>query len=231
MCGRYVFASRKDENQLAFPEFAFPDDMPLRYNIAPGQPVIALANNNQPRAVAFKWGLIPSWSKDPKIGNRLINARAETLAEKPSFRNAFIRRRCLIPATGFYEWQKQPDGKTKIPMLIRLSSGQPFAFAGLWEHWGSPEGDEIESCTIITTEPNSLMATIHNRMPVILPQEHYESWLEPQEKKPEELQDLLKTFPADEMQAHPVSTLVNSPSNDVMECTLPIQHPTQSTLF
>jgi putative SOS response-associated peptidase YedK len=137
----------------------------------------------------------------------------------------------LIPATGFFEWQKQPDGKTKIPMHIHLASGQPFAFAGLWEHWGSPEGDEIESCTIITTEPNSLMASIHNRMPVIVSPDDYEIWLDPQEKRPEELQHLLKPFPAKDMQAHPVSTLINSPTNDVPECLDPVAHPQQSSLF
>ncbi|MFT5368040.1 MAG: putative SOS response-associated peptidase YedK [Candidatus Latescibacterota bacterium] len=231
MCGRFAFAAPKDQNQLAFSGFIFPDDMPKRYNIAPGQPIIALANNGQKHAVAFKWGLIPSWSKDPQIGNRLINARAETLAEKPSFRSCFKRRRCLIPTTGFYEWKKQPDGKTKVPMLISLKSGQPFAFAGLWEHWGSPEGDEIDSCTIITTEPNELMASIHNRMPVILPPEAYAAWLDPKERRPEDLQTLLTPFPTKEMTAHAVSSLVNIPGNDSAECIAPVHQPEQGALF
>ncbi len=231
MCGRFAFAASEDENQRAFPGFEFPKDMPKRYNIAPGQPIIALANNAHKQAVAFKWGLIPSWSKDPKIGNKLINARAETLSEKPSFRNALKRRRCLIPTTGFYEWQKQPDGKTKIPMLITLTSRQPFAFAGLWEHWGSPEGDEIETCTIITTKPNPLMANIHNRMPVILPAQSYAHWLDPTEKRPEELQALLTPYPAKDMTAHPVSSFVNNPRIDTADCITPIQQPEQRTLF
>lgn len=231
MCGRFAFAASQDENQLAFSGFTFPDDMPKRYNIAPGQPIIALANNGQKRAVAFKWGLIPSWSKDPQIGNRLINARAETLAEKPSFRSAFKRRRCLIPTTGFYEWKKQPDGKTKIPTLISLKSKHPFALAGLWEHWGSPEGDEIETCTIITTEPNALMAPIHNRMPVILPQKSFDAWLALEEKRPDELQDLLRPYPAEKMTTHPVSSLVNSPTNDSPECIEPVHQPEQGALF
>ena len=231
MCGRFAFAASVNENQRAFPGFEFPSDMPKRYNIAPGQPIIALANNAQKQAVAFKWGLIPSWSKDPKIGNKLINARAETLHEKPSFRSAFKRRRCLIPTTGFYEWQKHPDGKTKIPMLITLTSQEPFAFAGLWEHWASPEGDEIETCSIITTEPNTLMANIHNRMPVILPIKTYEQWLDPTEKRPEELQTLLAPYPAEEMSAHPVSSLVNNPMHDTADCITPVQQPKQGALF
>jgi putative SOS response-associated peptidase YedK len=231
MCGRFAFAATQDENQLAFSGFTFPYDMSKRYNIAPGQPIIALANNGQSHAVAFKWGLIPSWSKDPQIGNRLINARAETLAEKPSFRSCYKRRRCLIPTTGFYEWKKQPDGKTKVPTLISLKSGRPFAFAGLWEHWGSPEGDEIESCTVITTEPNALMSTIHNRMPVILPTESYDAWLDPDEKRPEDLRDLLTAYPTEDMTSHPVSSLVNSPINDSPECITPVHQPEQGALF
>lgn len=231
MCGRYAFASPADENQLAFPGFIFPADMPKRYNIAPGQPVVALANNGNNHAVAFKWGLIPSWSKDPKIGNKMINARAETLAEKPSFKSPFKRRRCLIPATGFFEWQKQADGKTKTPMYITLASGKPFAFAGLWEHWGSPEGDEIESCTIITTEPNALMQNIHNRMPVILPANLFDDWLSQEEKRPDELAPMLKPYPADLMKAHPVSSLVNSPANDNERCIQRAEFPKQDTLF
>jgi putative SOS response-associated peptidase YedK len=125
----------------------------------------------------YKWGLIPSWSKDPSIGDRMINARAETLAEKPSFRNAFRRRRCLILADGFYEWKQIPGMKSKQPMFIRLKDENPFAFAGLWEIWSSPDGSEIRSCTIITTQPNSLIESIHNRMPVILPADAYPIWL------------------------------------------------------
>jgi putative SOS response-associated peptidase YedK len=229
MCGRFALAVKPDENQLAFPTFIFPDNMPLRYNIAPGQNITAIANTDENHAHAFKWGLIPSWAKDPKIGNRLINARSETLAEKPSFRSAYKKRRCLIPTTGFYEWQRNPDGKTKTPMHIALKSGTPFVFAGLWESWHSPEGDHIRSCTIITTEPNDLMAPIHNRMPVILPTEHYDTWLDPSDRT--DLQELLEPFPDAEMTAHPVSTLVNSPTNDTSECLEPAQPPEQGALF
>ena len=229
MCGRFVYAAQCDENQLAFPQVVFPNEIPLRYNVAPGQDITAIANTAEPRADTFKWGLIPSWAKDHKIGNRLINARGETLAEKPSFRTAFKRRRCLIPATGFYEWQRNPDGRTKTPIYIALKSGTPFAFAGLWESWHSPEGQRIQSCTIITTEPNDLMAPIHNRMPVIIPADAYNLWLDPAERT--DLQDLLVPYAAQEMIAHPVSTLVNNPRNDTLDCLKPAQPPKQGALF
>ena len=229
MCGRFVYAAQGDENQLAFPQVVFPNEIPLRYNIAPGQDITAIANTAELRADTFKWGLIPSWAKDHKIGNRLINARGETLAEKPSFRTAFKRRRCLIPTTGFYEWQRNPDSRIKTPMCIALKSGAPFAFAGLWESWHSPEGQHIQSCTIITTEPNDLMAPIHNRMPVILQADVYDLWLDPAERT--DLQDLLVPYSAQAMIAHPVSTLVNNPGNDTPDCLKPAQPPEQGALF
>jgi putative SOS response-associated peptidase YedK len=154
------------------------------------------------------------------IGNRLINARGETLAEKPSFRAAYLRRRCLILADGFYEWQVVPDSKTKQPMYIQLATKKPFAFAGLWELW-RPDDTPILSCTIITTEPNALLAPIHNRMPVILPPDAYDLWLDPGEQKPAALNHLLKPYPADLMTAYPVSRLVNSPTNDTPACVVP----------
>ncbi|MDA0711839.1 MAG: SOS response-associated peptidase [bacterium] len=231
MCGRFALATNQLETQLAFPGFVFPFDMPRRYNIAPGQPLLAIPNRDHKRVAAFTWGLIPAWSKDPQIGSRMINARSETLAEKPSFRASYKRRRCLIPATGFFEWQKQPDGKTRIPTYISLKSGLPFAFAGLWDHWTNPEGDELETCTILTTKPNALLSVIHDRMPVILPKDAYEVWLDPAEKRPEELQGLLVPFSAEAMRAYPVSSLVNSPINDVAECLKPVDQPAQGNLF
>ena len=149
----------------------------------------------------------------------MINARAETLAEKPSFRAAYLRRRCLILADGFYEWQTIPGSKAKTPMYIRLASGKPFAFAGLWELW-RPDDTPVLSCTIITTEPNDLLAPIHNRMPVILPPDAYDLWLDPAEQKPAALNALLKPYPADLMTAYPVSRLVNSPSNDTPDVVI-----------
>lgn len=221
MCGRFTLTVDTTELQNAFPDFTFPKGGGPRFNIAPTQPVLALANDGRNTADYFTWGLIPSWAKDPEIGSRLINARAETLGEKPSFRGGYKYKRCLIFADGFYEWKAQAGAKTKIPHFIRLTSGKPFAFAGLWDEWHSPDGSQIKSCTIITTEPNELMSTLHNRMPVILPNNAYAQWLDASPRKPEELQGLLVPYPSAAMTAYPVSTLVNSPANDRAECTVP----------
>jgi putative SOS response-associated peptidase YedK len=217
MCGRFTLSIDPASLQDAFPAFLFPSQIPPRYNIAPTQPILVLPNDGTNRADYFVWGLIPSWSKDPAIGSRLINARAESLAEKPSFRSAYKYHRCLIFADGFFEWQVRPEGLPKLPQLIRLKSGQPFAFAGLWEHWQSPDGSEIKSATIITTTPNKMMAPIHDRMPVILPSPTYARWLDPKAHAPVDLQSLLIPYPAEEMQTWPISTLVNSPANDRVE--------------
>jgi putative SOS response-associated peptidase YedK len=221
MCGRFTLTVDPGELQEAF-NVSVPSQYTSRYNIAPSQPVAVIPNDGAPHLDFFVWGLIPSWAKDPSIGNRMINARAETLAEKPSFRTSFRRRRCLVLADGFYEWQKQADGKGKIPMYIQLKSKKPFAFAGLWDLWHASDGSEIPSCTIITTEPNSMMATIHNRMPVILPKESYAFWLDPAEKKADQLSPLLKPYPTEEMLAYPVSRMVNSPNNDTPACIQPL---------
>jgi putative SOS response-associated peptidase YedK len=153
----------------------------------------------------------------------MINARAESLAEKPSFRAAYKRRRCLIVADGFYEWQPAPGSKSKTPMLIRLKSGEPFAFAGLWEAWHPDQEDRLLSCTVITTTPNTLMERIHNRMPVILKPEAYPLWLDPADQPPDKLDKLLKPYPASQMTAFPVSRLVNDPKNDSPECIVPVK--------
>jgi len=225
MCGRFTLTIDPADLQDAMPWLKAPAQLTLtpRYNVAPTQPVAAVANNGQHTLELFHWGLIPSWAKDPSIGSRMINARAETLAEKPSFRTAFKRRRCLILADGFYEWRKEASGKGKTPMYIRLKSGEPFAFAGLWEAWHGPESDEtMLSCTIITTTPNTLMEKIHDRMPVILKPDVYERWLDPADQEPGRLAGLLKPYPASHMTAHPVSKLVNKPQNDVPECIVPV---------
>jgi len=193
-----------------------------RYNIAPTQPIAVVPNDGRNAVDHFVWGLIPFWAKDPSIASRMINARSETLAEKASFKNAYKRRRCLILADGFYEWAKVPGQKAKQPYLIRLEDGAPFAFAGLWEEWQSPEGSQLKSATIITTEPNPLVASIHNRMPVILHPDNYPLWLSTEEKRPDDLQHLLTAYPAEEMIAYPVSTSVNSPANDLPENVVPI---------
>ncbi|KAF0108582.1 MAG: hypothetical protein FD146_468 [Anaerolineaceae bacterium] len=227
MCGRFALTLDPADLQDAFPEFIFPAQGAPRYNVAPSQPILALPNDGTHTAGFFVWGLIPSWAKDPSIGGRLINARAETLAEKPAFRAAYKYHRCLIFADGFYEWQtpttnaSRPGVKTKLPHFIRLKSGAPFAFAGLWECWQSADGSEVRTAAIITTEPNALMAPIHNRMPVILPRDAYTQWLDPAPQSPQRLQPLLVPFPAEEMEARPVSALVNSPANDRPEILLP----------
>jgi len=164
---------------------------------------------------------VPHWAKDPSIGAKLSNARGETVAEKPSFRDAFKRRRCLVPADGFYEWKSDEGRKTKTPYFIPMKDHEVFAFAGLWDSWSDPNGSLIRSCTIITTDPNELMSSIHNRMPVILHPRDYVKWLEPSPQTPENLKPLIKPFPAEAMSAYPVSTLVNKPSNDRPELVFP----------
>jgi putative SOS response-associated peptidase YedK len=222
MCGRFTLTVDPSDLQQQFGlKEPPPAELGPRFNIAPSQAVAVVANNRERTLELFQWGLIPSWAKDPKIGNKLINARAETLAEKPSFRTALKRRRCLVLADGFYEWRKEAGG-TKTPMYVTMQDGRPFAFAGLWEVWQPPEGDLLKTCTIITTEPNALMAPIHNRMPAILPREAYDRWLTPDEMKSDEAMKLLKPFDAAQMKAVPVSARVNSPAADTPELVLPL---------
>lgn len=221
MCGRFTLTADPAELQDAFPQYRFPAEGKPRFNIAPTQPVLTLPNTPALTADYFTWGLIPSWANDPAMGTRLINARAETLAEKPSFRGSYKYKRCLIFADGFYEWKAESGTKLKIPHYIRLKSGLPFTFAGLWDEWQAPDGSPVKSCVLITTRPNELMASLHHRMPVILPPAAHEQWLDPAVQNPETLQGLLIPYPADEMTAHPVSTLVNDPTNDRAELILP----------
>jgi putative SOS response-associated peptidase YedK len=184
---------------------------------------------NQRELQQLRWGLIPSWAKDSSIGSKLINARSETVAEKPSFRSAFKHRRCLVVADGFYEWQKQQG--TKQPFYFRLRDEQPFGFAGLWEKWSSPTQEEIISCTILTTTANELLQSIHDRMPVILDPKDYDLWLDPEVQTPQPLQSLLSPYPAAAMTGYPVSKLVNSPKHNSPECIMPVNeqntHPNQ----
>lgn len=222
MCGRFTLTVDPAELKDTFDAYTFPSQFAPRFNIAPTQPVLAIPNDAKNRADFFMWGLIPSWSKDPTIGNKLINARGETIAEKPSFRGGFKYKRCLIPADGFYEWKALSGAKTKTPYFIHMKDRKPFAFAGLWDEWQSPDGDTVRTCTIITTEPNDLMAALHNRMPVILHPKDYDLWLDPTPQTPDKLQHLIKPFPTDNMSAYPVSTLVNKPGNDQPECVVPL---------
>ena len=222
MCGRFTLF---EADKILSKKFGVSSIPPLspRYNIAPSQPVAAVraTTDGSGREIALlRWGLIPSWSKDPAIGTRLINARAETAAEKPSFRNAFRQHRCLIPANGFYEWQRQERGKQ--PYFIRMRDKRLFAFAGLWDRWESPNEGVIETCTILTTAANTVLAPIHDRMPVILPQTDYTQWLDPAQKYMDTLSPLLVPFPPEDMLAIPVSPWVNATSNDDEKCIAPL---------
>jgi putative SOS response-associated peptidase YedK len=221
MCGRFTLTVNPAEAQETFSPYNFPQKFAPRFNIAPTQPVLVIPNDDQNTADFFVWGLIPMWAKDPSIGNRMINARAETLEEKPAFRSSLKYKRCLILADGFYEWKGSEGKKVKTPFFIHMKDRRPFAFAGLWDSWNSPDGSLVKSCTIITTEPNELTGIIHNRMPVILHSRDYAKWLNPSPQTPDQLKPLLKPFPADLMDAYPVSPLVNTPANDKPELVVP----------
>ena len=221
MCGRYTLSARRLERAERALHSLFPELDP-RYNIAPSQdvPIIRESPEGKYELVMARWGLVPRWAKEPKTGYSMINARAETVAEKPAFRDAFRRRRCLIPADGFYEWKQA--GTAKQPFHIRLKDGGDFAFAGLWERWRG-EGQEIESCSIIVTDANDLLRPIHDRMPVILDPADYAAWLDPENRDAEALAQLLKPYPAGQMEAVPVSRRVNSPKVDEASLLEPVE--------
>ena len=219
MCGRFTLKADIETIAKVFhvkPSLAVSEITP-RYNIAPTQEVVSILSNGASHLEPLRWGLIPSWAKDEAIGNKMINARAETLAEKPSFKRLLRSKRCLVVADGFYEWRKEAGSKTKTPMYITLKNGQPFAFAGLWDLWNSPDGQQVRSCTIITTQPNALMESIHDRMPVILSPDASEQWLETSLHDEHVLSSLLVPFPAEEMAARAVSRLVNDPRREGAE--------------
>lgn len=213
MCGRFVRFTPVERFAVLFRAAGHPD-CPASYNIAPSTKILVARNaaDGSRELALLKWGLVPAWSDEPKTAYSTINARAETVAEKPTYRAAFRHRRCLIAADGFYEWQPQPDSH-KQPYYIHLTHNEPFAFAGLWEHW-EREGKTLDSCSIIVTAANELMQPIHDRMPVILPPECYAEWLDPALTEPERLKPLLRPYPSDRMALHAVSTVVNSPKND-----------------
>ena len=215
MCGRYtLFANYEDIVERFHIEAGIMEEEYERsYNIAPSQSVLSVINDGSVNRLGYlKWGLVPSWAKEAKVGYKLINARAESLADKPSFRNAFRNRRCLILADSFYEWKRYGD--SKIPMRIKLKSDQLFAMAGIWEAWLSPEGRKLYTCSIITTEANEFMSQIHDRMPVILPQEDESKWLNPAVHDSSELSRLLKPFDKELMEVYEVSAALNSPKNN-----------------
>ena len=221
MCGRYTLYADLSTLQARFQFDASEASHQPRYNIAPTQQVLTVTEDwEERRARTMRWGLVPSWAKDTSGAARMINARGENAAKRPAFRAAFKRRRCLVLADGFYEWKRV--GKSREPMHFSLASGEPFAFAGLWETWDSPSGDVLRSCTIITTEPNDLVAEVHDRMPVILPGEAESLWLDHRIEDGDRLTALLVPYPAEAMRVHAVSSLVNSVKNDVAECAVPL---------
>lgn len=232
MCGRYALYA--DGEQLAW-RFGTPVPYPItpRYNIAPSQPILALRYNRDAKTrewTHFLWGLVPSWAQDVSIGNRMINARAETLREKPAFRNAYRYRRCIVPVSGFYEWKKV--GRTKQPYFVRPTDDLPIGLAGLWETWRSPDGSELETCTIITTDANAVIQPLHPRMAVVLLPDAYEAWLSP-DTPLDALDRLLLPAPDDTLIAYPVSSRVNSPAHDDPSLVAPLSltHDGEPRLF
>lgn len=221
MCGRFTLFDSDFILQKVFgARVSF--ELRPRYNVAPSQPILALRASPETGNREFawlRWGFIPRWSKDPAVAHKMIIARAETAAEKHAFGDAFKRRRCLIPANGFYEWQKQ--GSRKQPYYIRMKNRQPFAIAGLWEQWTGSDGSAVESCALLTTEANEMVSALHDRMPVILTPDDYDLWLNPEIVDRERLTSILRPFPADEMEAFPVGLLVNDPKVDDPRCIEP----------
>lgn len=227
MCGRYTLASKVADlrDLIDYVDDALPDELVPRYNIAPTQDVLIFrkdADHSRPLPALVRWGLVPFWADDLKIGNRMINARSETVVDKPAFRAALKYRRCLIPVSGFYEWHRAAEHKTKTPYLIRRPDQKPFAFAGLWESWNKTGAGPVETCTILTTGPNALMSKIHDRMPVIIQQADFDRWLDSPPAKASSLVDLFGPAPDDFLEAWPVSTKVNSPAIDDRSLIVPV---------
>lgn len=230
MCGRFVRKCTIDEVKEEFEIWDIQWAFEPSYNIAPGQDIAGIVTRDgEKHLIKLRWGLIPFWAKDEKIGYRMINARTETLVQKRSFSRSFKTRRCLIIADGFYEWRVEK--KIKIPMYIHLQSNKPFGFAGLYDTWKAPDGNRITSCTIITTEPNKIVKPIHNRMPVIIEKDKRSIWLDREIEDPEILMDLLKPYAAKEMRAYEVTRMVNSPKFNSADCIKPVITPKKQDLF
>jgi putative SOS response-associated peptidase YedK len=229
MCGRFVRKRSLSESASDFGVEEVTEDLPPSFNVAPTHNVGVVIRNETKQLVSMRWGLVPSWATDPRIGSKLINARAETLRSRSAFKSAFKMSRCLVVADGFYEWRKR--GGTKTPLLIHLRSKRTFGFAGLYETWKSPLGESLVSCTIVTTAPNELVSPIHDRMPVILSKEAEEFWLDPDITDHKRLLDILQPYPAEKMSAYEVSNLVNSVKNDSPACIEPAQALEQRRLF
>jgi putative SOS response-associated peptidase YedK len=223
MCGRFVQTQDAENYGAYFSVDVIKTDAVLRsWNVAPTKQVYAVAEHDGERQLGtFGWGLVPFWAKDRKIGARLINARVETASEKPAFRDSFKARRCIIPADGFYEWERRPGGK--LPHYIYASGPHPLALAGLWSLWKDPDsGESVRTCTIITGEPSNVVAPIHDRMPVMLPRSVWDAWLDPEVRDPADIRRLVEHLPVPDLEEHPVSTLVNRVANDVPELTAPL---------
>ncbi len=220
MCGRFVRSSSIEKIRTEFSVKKTLDELSPSYNIAPTQDILIINNEGEKQLIACSWGFIPSWAKDPSIGHKTINARAETVAEKPMFRSAFKKHRCLVITDGFYEWEKTE--KKKVPFYIRLRTGKPFGFGGLYSHGTSPDGKTVCTCSIITTTANELIASIHDRMPVIISKENEDLWLDPEVQNPEELLGLLKPYPAELMEMYEVSPKVNIPAFQSLEAITPV---------
>jgi putative SOS response-associated peptidase YedK len=222
MCGRFI---QKSERRIIAEEFyvqEFIDPLAVSFNVAPGQTAgVILAGSGGNGYARYRWGLVPSWAKDPAIGNRMINARSETIAEKPSYRSAFRKRRCLVPVDGFYEWKK--DGKLKVPFFIHEQSGRPFSLAGLWESWDDPEGNRLLTFTILTTDANERLRALHDRMPVIIPPGARHLWLDSSAEDVKPLFDLLRPSGEKLLDFYEVSRFVNSPQNNTPECVEPVK--------
>ena len=230
MCARFTLTAPGHRVVQLFDLDLIADITP-RYNIAPTQQVLAVRMDeaSQKEYAWFRWGLVPSWADDLKIGQRLLNARSETVGEKPAFRDAIRKRRCLIAADGFYEWQGEKGSKQ--PYFIHRPGREPFAFAGIWDRWHDPDGKLIETCSILTTEANGLMRPLHDRMPVILLKENHARWLDSANKQACDLQDLFQPLPDDALQLHPVSTKVGNPRFEDPSCVEPIGSPSSDSLF
>jgi putative SOS response-associated peptidase YedK len=235
VCNRYRLIHSK---QYLTERFQASDDSGMedhpRYNIAPTQQVLIVRKEQGEKVrhlTTMRWGLIPFWAKDMSIGNKTLNARSETVTTTPAFRESILKKRCLIPADGFYEWRKM--GSVKQPYCFEVGEGEVFALAGLWDEWTSPDGEVIESCTILTTGPNSIVEDLHDRMPVIVPQEKYELWLDPDVTDFCAIRDILKPYEATSMRRHPVSTRLNNSKNDNAESAVPVtlETPKQDSLF
>jgi putative SOS response-associated peptidase YedK len=233
MCGRYRLSRRKQILEEHFDSVSGMEDWSPRYNIAPTQSVPVIRQNpKEPvrELSLFRWGLVPSWAKDPSVAARMINARSETASTKPAFSEALKFRRCLVPADGFYEWRK--TGKAKEPYCFEINDGQLFAFAGIWERWNDPSGKPLETCSILTTTPNAVTSAVHDRMPVILNPDNYDLWLDPGLKDAALVSDLLRPCDARLMRCYPVSSRVNSVINDDEECSRQVQYSViQDDLF